>query len=127
LTGFAPFVESATERGRNPPEESIILKTKSLFALGLGLATLGLLLWATPGGTLAQEASNSAPAPQADTDRISALEGQIAQDRETIKNLISQSLPIGSDLATDPQLREISKRLPRLQQELKERRGGASP
>ncbi len=58
------------------------------------------------------------------TDQISELETLIARDQEAIKDLISHGGPIGEDLLTDPELRQIAKRLPRLQSQLRALRGG---
>ncbi len=52
-------------------------------------------------------------------DEISELKKLITHDQEVIKDLISHGRPSGEDLLANPQLREIAKRLPRLQSELR--------
>ena len=54
--------------------------------------------------------------------RIAELEADIARDRESLRRRISEGKGQGIDLARDPQVREIAKRLPRLQSELAELR-----
>lgn len=62
--------------------------------------------------------------PRPHAAAIEKLEAEIARDRERIKQLISQGRWVGSELATDPDLRELAERLPRLQAELDSLRGG---
>ncbi len=69
----------------------------------------------------------SVTTPAENADDISELEALIARDKEVIKDLISQGRPSGEDLLADPQLREIAKRLPRLQSELRALRGETWP
>jgi hypothetical protein len=49
---------------------------------------------------------------------IAEIEAQIERDREVLRKLISMPRWDSSELASDPQVREISERLPRLQAEL---------
>ncbi len=51
-------------------------------------------------------------------DEIAQLEGQIERDRETLRQLISTQRWDSAELASDPRVREIAERLPRLQAEL---------
>jgi len=60
-------------------------------------------------------------------DEIAQLEGQIERDRETLRQLISTQRWDSSELASDPRVREISERLPRLQAELSALRTEAEP
>ncbi len=60
-------------------------------------------------------------------DEISELKKLITHDQEVIKDLISHGRPSGEDLLANPQLREIAKRLPRLQSELRALRGETWP
>jgi hypothetical protein len=52
------------------------------------------------------------------SDEIAQLEGQIERDREALRQLISTPRWDSEELASDPRVREISERLPRLQAEL---------
>jgi hypothetical protein len=58
---------------------------------------------------------------------IRELEIQIARDRETLKQMISETAPGGPNPAEDPRLREIAARLPRLQAELEALRRESRP
>jgi uncharacterized protein DUF4124 len=51
-------------------------------------------------------------------DEITELEGQIERDREALRELISTPRWDSAELASDPRVREIAERLPRLQAEL---------
>ena len=62
--------------------------------------------------------------PRRQAAAIEKLEAEIARDRERIKQLISQGRWGGDELLTDPELRELAERLPRLQAELDALRGG---
>jgi len=70
----------------------------------------------------AQPASEVTPAarPSDDprADEIAQLEGQIERDREALRQLISTPRWDSAELASDPRVREIAERLPRLQAEL---------
>jgi outer membrane biosynthesis protein TonB len=86
--------------------------------------------------TPAAPPSAAAPTPQSDApraapgpspslspedprrDEIADLEGQIERDRETLRQLISMTRWDSAELASDPRVREIAERLPRLQAEL---------
>jgi len=52
------------------------------------------------------------------SDEIADLEGRIERDREQLRLLISTPRWDSSELASDPRVREIAERLPRLQAEL---------
>ncbi len=69
----------------------------------------------------------STPEVSAPPGEIAELEAQIAHDKELLKDILSQGHPSGQDLASNPRLREIAERLPRLQSELSELRGEPSP
>jgi outer membrane biosynthesis protein TonB len=51
-------------------------------------------------------------------DEIAELQGRIEADREVLRQLISTPRWDASEMASDPQVREIAERLPRLQAEL---------
>ncbi len=98
------------------------------------LRLLGLLslLWLTPPHAQAGPIDPALDPPSSTHAGISSpehaqLKAQIAQDRETLKQMISGDARLGVDLNQDPRLREISERLPRLQAELRERRAGSAP
>ncbi len=98
------------------------------------LRLLGLLslLWLMPPHAGAGPIDPALEPPGSSHAGISAreraqLKAQIAQDRETLKQMISGDAKLGADLNQDPRLREISERLPRLQAELRERRAESSP
>ena len=69
----------------------------------------------------------STPEVSASPGGIAELEARIARDKESLKDILSQGRPSGQDLASNPRLREIAERLPRLQSELSELRGELSP
>jgi hypothetical protein len=75
-----------------------------------------------PAATPAVAAPESLPATRAPGDpragEIAELEGQIERDRETLRQLISTPRWDSAELASDPRVREIAERLPRLQAEL---------
>ena len=54
------------------------------------------------------------------------LEGKILRDRETLKTLISQPRSPGDVFASNPEVREIAQRLPRMQAQLEELRREAA-
>ncbi len=58
-------------------------------------------------------------------EEITRLEAEIASHRDRIKTLISQARTAGDPLTEDPELRELSQRLPRLQSELDALRSGS--
>lgn len=75
----------------------------------------------------APSTQTSAPVPRPDhTAEILSLEEQIAADRETLKDLISQQRDAG-EFAQDPKVQEIAERLPRLQAQLAELRRESGP
>jgi septal ring factor EnvC (AmiA/AmiB activator) len=76
----------------------------------------------------------AAAAQQPDVDagigpaaQIAELERQIARDRTTLRELIGQRDKGRADIASDPRLREIAERLPRLQRELEALRREPAP
>jgi hypothetical protein len=69
----------------------------------------------------------STPEVSAPPGEIAELEARIARDKDSLKDILSQGRPSGQDLASDPRLREIAERLPRLQSELNALRGEPSP
>jgi len=77
---------------------------------------------AAPAALPAPEAVPQAAAPANPPDprqgEIAELEAQIERDREVLRKLVSMPRWDSSELASDPQVREISERLPRLQAEL---------
>ncbi len=94
-----PFVESATPRaGRSGPP---------------------------PGVRSAPTATRRAREVSAQRARaITDLETAIQQDREALKDFISQQSSDGTELATDPQLRELAERLAKLESDLAALRAG---
>jgi len=52
------------------------------------------------------------------TPEMLALEERISRDQATIKRLISENREPGISIGSDPELREIATRLPRMQAEL---------
>jgi hypothetical protein len=72
---------------------------------------------------------NARPLPPDDprAAEVAALEAQIARDRETLRQMISTPRWDSSELAKDPQIREIADRLPRLQAELEALRREPAP
>lgn len=71
--------------------------------------------------------TQQASAPRIDhSAEILSLEEQIAADRETLKDLISQQRDTG-EFAQDPKVQEIAERLPRLQAQLAELRRESGP
>ncbi len=77
------------------------------------------------------DAPSPASADPALEARIAALEAEIARDEEQLKALISDAERArGTDLAEDPAFRELARRLPKLQADLRtlrDRRDAASP
>jgi len=49
---------------------------------------------------------------------VAELEAQIASDREALRQMISTKRWDSAELASDPEIREIAERLPRLQAQL---------
>jgi hypothetical protein len=68
------------------------------------------------------EPPTAAPSPTSSgdprADEIADLEARIERDREALRQLISTPRWDTAELASDPQVREIAERLPRLQAEL---------
>jgi Spy/CpxP family protein refolding chaperone len=58
------------------------------------------------------------PSDDPRADEIAQLEGQIERDREALRQLISTPRWDSAEFASDPRVREIAERLPRLQAEL---------
>jgi hypothetical protein len=75
-----------------------------------------------PDGPASSVPQETGADPQEES-QLSKLEDQINQERERIKNLITDGSPSESDIVTSPLLREISERLRRLQLDLEEQRG----
>jgi hypothetical protein len=76
---------------------------------------------AAPAATPAFPGPPSTPAIDADDPRaaeVAQLEAQIAADRERLRQMISTKRWDSAELASDPSIREIAERLPRLQAEL---------
>jgi hypothetical protein len=74
--------------------------------------------------------SDELPSDELPSERarqIAELEAQIARDRETLKGLISETPLHGQDVSSDPRVREIAERLPRLQSELQALRAEPEP
>jgi hypothetical protein len=68
-----------------------------------------------PGPALAPPPSRSEDPRK---DEIAELEARIERDREELRKLVSMQRWDSSELASDPHVREIAERLPRLQAEL---------
>ncbi len=76
----------------------------------------------------APPATRRAPEISAQQARaIADKEAAIQQDREALKDFISQESSDGTELATDPQLRELAEHLARLESDLAALRAGAQP
>jgi len=58
---------------------------------------------------------------------VAALEAQIATDRESLRQIISTKRWDSAELTSDPQIREIAERLPRLQAQLEALRAESVP
>ena len=69
-----------------------------------------------------QVATSTPLEPAPPSTMRSEIEVQLARDRNTLKDLISRTDPGGRELASDPLLRELAERLPRLERELEEAR-----
>ncbi len=90
-------------------------------------APFGAEISAAPTLAAAEEFAATEPAPEKrDPAEIAAeirqLEQQIEKDHEELKRRISEGEGDGTDLSSDPELREIAERLPRLQAQLDELR-----
>jgi len=84
---------------------------------------------ASPESTALEESPDiKAPAPPMEISArdVTALEAQIKRDQETLKQLISDSDASSAAITQDSRLREIARRLPRLQAELAKRRRAAA-
>jgi hypothetical protein len=77
-----------------------------------------------PSGVLPQAALLPEQSPELSPQRseMLELESRILADRETLKNLISQPSSPDAAFASDPEVRVIAERLPRLQAQLEELR-----
>lgn len=63
-------------------------------------------------------ATGALPPEDPRSAEVASLEAQIATDRESLRQIISTKRWDSSELASDPQIREIAERLPRLQAQL---------
>ena len=73
-----------------------------------------------PPPDVAPPAVHSSPLAPGDPrqQEIAQLEAAIERDREELRNMVSTPRWDASELASDPHVREIAERLPRLQAEL---------